>query len=81
MRSYSNAKVKVLPALTGSVNHLESRPMSLTIPAIPFNQRRTQMYIAAIPVDFLERFSVDIWDPKNVMGHRGYQRRPEEKLS
>jgi DGQHR domain-containing protein len=53
--------------------------MSLTIPAIPFNQRKTQMYIAAVPVDFLERFSVDIWDPKNVMGHRGYQRRPEDK--
>jgi DGQHR domain-containing protein len=53
--------------------------MSITIPAIHFSQRRTQMYIAAVPVDFLERFSVDIWDPKNVMGHRGYQRKPEDK--
>jgi DGQHR domain-containing protein len=53
--------------------------MSLTIPAIPLNQRKTQMYIAAVPVEYLERFSVDIWDPKNVMGNRGYQRRPEEK--
>jgi len=53
--------------------------MSITIPAIPFNQRKTQMYIAAVPVDFLARFSVDRWDPKNVMGTRGYQRNPEEK--
>ena len=37
------------------------------------------MYIAAVPVDFLARFSVDRWDPKNVMGTRGYQRNPEEK--
>src|SRR5260370_18433993 len=53
--------------------------MSITIPAISFNQRRTQMYIAAVPVDFLARFDVDRWDPKNVMGTRGYQRNPEEK--
>jgi transposase-like protein len=37
------------------------------------------MYIAAVPVDSLFRFSVDTWDPKNVVGHRGYQRKPEEK--
>jgi DGQHR domain-containing protein len=53
--------------------------MSLNFPAIPFNQRKTQMYIAAVPVDSLFRFSVDTWDPKNVVGHRGYQRKPEEK--
>src|SRR6266403_451674 len=53
--------------------------MSIIIPAIPLRQRKTQMYIAAVPVDILRRFSVDIWNNKNVMGDRGYQRRPEEK--
>src|SRR5712692_8318931 len=52
--------------------------MSLVIPAISFRQRRTQMYIAAVPTDALERFSIDIWNPKNVLGRRGYQRKPEE---
>lgn len=37
------------------------------------------MYIASVPIDALRRFSVDIWNTKNVMGERGYQRRPEEK--
>ena len=36
------------------------------------------MYIAAVPTDALERFSIDIWNPKNVLGRRGYQRKPEE---
>lgn len=52
--------------------------MSLIIPAIPFRQRKTQMYIAAVPIDALENFSIDIWNPKNVAGRRGYQRKLEE---
>lgn len=52
--------------------------MSLIIPAVSFRQRKTQMYIAAVPVDALEKFSIDIWNPKNVLGRRGYQRKPEE---
>jgi DGQHR domain-containing protein len=53
--------------------------MSIIVSAIPLKQGKTQMYIAAMPIDVLARFSVDIWDPKNVMGQRGYQRKPEEK--
>lgn len=53
--------------------------MSLIIPAIPFRQRKTQMYIAAVPIDALDGFSVDIWNPKSVTGRRGYQRKPEER--
>ena len=53
--------------------------MSLKVPAIPFKQRRTQMYIAIVPVATLDSFSVDRWDPKNILGRRGYQRNPEEK--
>ena len=52
--------------------------MSLIIPAIPFRQRKTTMYIAAMPLDALDGFSVDIWNPKSVVGRRGYQRKPEE---
>jgi DGQHR domain-containing protein len=52
--------------------------MSLIIPAIPFRQRKTNMYIAAVPLDALDGFSVDIWNPKSVTGRRGYQRKPEE---
>lgn len=53
--------------------------MSLKIPAIPFRQRKTQMYVAVVPISKLDRFSVDTWNPKSVIGRRGYQRRPEEK--
>jgi DGQHR domain-containing protein len=53
--------------------------MSLTIPAIPFKQRKTQMYIAAVPIEYLDDFSIDIWDPRNIVGRRGYQRKPDEK--
>jgi DGQHR domain-containing protein len=52
--------------------------MSLTIDAISFRQNATQMYVATVPIAELERFSVDIWNPKNVMGLRGYQRLPYE---
>jgi DGQHR domain-containing protein len=52
--------------------------MSLIIPAIQFRQRKTSMYIAAVPIDALDAFSVDIWNPKSVTGRRGYQRKPEE---
>jgi DGQHR domain-containing protein len=52
--------------------------MSLIVPAIHLRQRKTQMYIAAVPLDALDGFSVDIWNPKSVTGRRGYQRRPEE---
>ena len=37
------------------------------------------MYIATVSVEMLDHFSVDIWDPKNILGRRGYQRNPEEK--
>jgi DGQHR domain-containing protein len=36
------------------------------------------MYIAAVPVNALEGFSIATWNPKSVMGRRGYQRKPEE---
>lgn len=53
--------------------------MSAIFPAIKFRQRTSQMYIASVPINLLERFSVDIWDPKNVIGRRGYQRKPDEQ--
>ncbi len=53
--------------------------MSLKVPALSFRQRRSQMYIATVSVEMLDHFSVDIWDPKNILGRRGYQRNPEEK--
>ncbi len=37
------------------------------------------MYLAAVPVETLDDFSIDTWDPKNVMGRRGYQRNPDER--
>lgn len=52
--------------------------MSMIISALPFSQGRVQMYLAAVPSRFLERFSIDTWNPKNVMGQRGYQRNPDE---
>jgi len=51
----------------------------LTIPAVAFKQRRIRMYVAAIPLPTLDDFSIDIWNPRNVVGRRGYQRNPEEK--
>jgi hypothetical protein len=36
------------------------------------------MYIAAVPINALDAFLVDIWNPKSVTGRRGYQRKPEE---
>jgi DGQHR domain-containing protein len=53
--------------------------MSLILPAITFRQHKTQMYLAAVTPEDLEQFSIDVWDSKNVVGRRGYQRRPEEK--
>jgi DGQHR domain-containing protein len=53
--------------------------MSTTIPAVPFKQHKIQMYLAAVPPDYLDLFSIDIWDPKNVAGRRGYQRTPDER--
>jgi DGQHR domain-containing protein len=52
--------------------------MSLIIPAVHFRQRKMNMFIAAVPVEALDAFSVDIWNPKSVMGRRGYQRKPDE---
>ena len=52
--------------------------MSLIIPAVQFRQRKMNMFIAAVPVEALDAFSVDIWNPKSVMGRRGYQRKPDE---
>ncbi|MFC1805328.1 DGQHR domain-containing protein [Candidatus Omnitrophota bacterium] len=53
--------------------------MSLILSAIKFKQGNTQMYVATVPINKLESFSIDIWDPKNVMRRRGYQRKPDEK--
>lgn len=36
------------------------------------------MYLAAVSPDILDIFSIDIWDSKNVVQRRGYQRRPDE---
>lgn len=52
--------------------------MSLVIKAIPFWQRRTRMFLAAVPLNVLHRLSIDVWNPKNVTGTRGYQRVPDE---
>jgi DGQHR domain-containing protein len=52
--------------------------MSTSIPALPFKQHKIQMYLAAVSPDILDLFSIDIWDSKNVVGRRGYQRRPDE---
>lgn len=52
--------------------------MSLIIEAIPFKQNKMQMYVAIVSVENLDRFSIDIWNPKNVLGLRGYQRAPYE---
>ena len=52
--------------------------MSLTIPAVPFRQRRVQMYAAVVHPSALERFSIDIWDWRNVARKRGYQRNLDE---
>ena len=53
--------------------------MSLVMPAIKFKQRDYQMYIGIVPINIIERFSVDVWNPKNVVKKRGYQRKPDEK--
>jgi len=53
--------------------------MSLILPAIAFHQHKTLMYLAAVQPEDLEQFSIDVWDAKNVVGRRGYQRNPEEK--
>ncbi|MFZ0736252.1 MAG: DGQHR domain-containing protein [Candidatus Acidiferrales bacterium] len=53
--------------------------MSLILPAIAFHQHRIPMYLAAVRPEDLEQFSIDVWDAKNVVGRRGYQRNPEEK--
>jgi len=53
--------------------------MSLVLSAIKFHQRDQKMYMAVVTLSQLESFSVDIWDPKNVMRKRGYQRNPDEK--
>ncbi|HEY0701421.1 MAG TPA: DGQHR domain-containing protein [Candidatus Acidoferrales bacterium] len=52
--------------------------MSIIIPALPFKQHKTQMYLAAVSPDILNAFSIDIWNSKNVVGRRGYQRKPDE---
>lgn len=52
--------------------------MSLILSAIKFKQNRVAMYIAIVPVSKLDSFSVDRWDPNNVIKKRGYQRNPDE---
>jgi DGQHR domain-containing protein len=52
--------------------------MGLVLPAIPFRQHSTQMYVAVIHLSALKHFVIDTWNPKNVVGRRGYQRTPDE---
>jgi len=49
--------------------------MSLIFSAIAFHQRATQMYLALVPVSFLDHFSVALWNPQSPAGRRGYQRK------
>jgi DGQHR domain-containing protein len=51
--------------------------MSLLLDAVPFKQRKTQMYIAVAPVGMLDHFSIAIWNPQSAVGRRGYQRKPD----
>jgi DGQHR domain-containing protein len=53
--------------------------MSLILPAIPFKQRSTGMYIAVVRLSDLDRFSIDLLDPQNITGRNGYQRSLDEK--
>ena len=52
--------------------------MGLIVPAVPFKQRRVQMYTAVVHPSALERFSIDTWDWRNVARKRGYQRNLDE---
>lgn len=52
--------------------------MSFHFNAIKIKQRKVQMYLAAVPVNYLDHFVVDIWEPKNVAKRKGYQRKPDE---
>src|SRR3989338_7743953 len=52
--------------------------MSLILPAVKFKQRKIFMYIAVSPVNLLEHFVIDIWNPRNIARRRGYQRSPDE---
>lgn len=52
--------------------------MSLVVSAIPFSQNKTQMYLAVVPISKLDFFSIAIWDHKNIVGLKGYQRKPDE---
>jgi DGQHR domain-containing protein len=53
--------------------------MSIHVRAVPFVQRKIQMYAAVLPLNILDRFSIDVWDPKNILNQRGYQRSPEDE--
>lgn len=53
--------------------------MSTILKAIKLRQKNQVMYLASVDINDLERFSIDIWDPKNVIRKRGYQRNPDEK--
>lgn len=53
--------------------------MSLILDAIEFVQNGKKMYLAAVPIGDLEACSMDIWDPRNVVGRQGYQRNPDVK--
>jgi DGQHR domain-containing protein len=37
------------------------------------------MFLAAVPLNALQNFSIDIWNIKRVSGNRGYQRQPDER--
>ena len=53
--------------------------MSLKLQAIRFNQKNIPMYIAIVSPGILDHFSIDTWDPKNVVKRRGYQRSTDEQ--
>lgn len=52
--------------------------MSLKFSAVPFRQRRVQMYIAVARTADLDYFQVDVWNPKAAAGRTGYQRQPSD---
>jgi DGQHR domain-containing protein len=52
--------------------------MDLAIPAIRFKQKTVPMYIAVVSPKDLSHFSIDRWNPKSVVGKRGYQRTLDE---
>lgn len=51
--------------------------MSTILEAIRFTQKRQSMFITTMTPAVLEQLQIDIWNPKSVVGRRGYQRVPD----